>query len=140
MRTLMQQKKSLAIVVDEFGGTAGLVTLEDLVEEIFGDIEDEHDTQNLVARKVSDDEFEFSGRMEIERINEEFGLDIPGIGRLSHDRRVYLVSLSDIAEARRDRGNRELPVYYFTTKSYENRTCTHENREIRDFFVLSLPI
>ena len=62
------------------------------------------------------------------------------IGRLSHDRRVYLVSLSDIAEARRDRGNRELPVYYFTTKSYENRTCTHENREIRDFFVLSLPI
>ena len=72
MRTLMQQKKSLAIVVDEFGGTAGLVTLEDLVEEIFGDIEDEHDTQNLVARKVSDDEFEFSGRMEIERINEEF--------------------------------------------------------------------
>jgi len=77
MRTLMQQKKSLAIVVDEFGGTAGLVTLEDLVEEIFGDIEDEHDTQNLVARKVSDDEFEFSGRMEIERINEEFGLDIP---------------------------------------------------------------
>ena len=77
MRTLMQQKKSLAIVVDEFGGTAGLVTLEDLVEEIFGDIEDEHDTQNLVARKVSDDEFEFSGRMEIERINEDFGLDIP---------------------------------------------------------------
>ena len=77
MRTLMQQKKSLAIVVDEFGGIAGLVTLEDLVEEIFGDIEDEHDTQNLVARKVSDDEFEFSGRMEIERINEEFGLDIP---------------------------------------------------------------
>ena len=72
-----------------------------------------------------------------------FGWAVVGysrIGRLSHDRRVYLVSLSDIAEARRDRGNRELPVYYFTTKSYENRTCTHENREIRDFFVLSLPI
>ncbi|HIZ25842.1 MAG TPA: hemolysin family protein [Candidatus Barnesiella merdipullorum] len=77
MRNLMQQKKSLAIVVDEFGGTAGLVTLEDLVEEIFGDIEDEHDTQNLVARKVGEDEYEFSGRMEIGRINEEFGLDIP---------------------------------------------------------------
>ena len=77
MRNLMQQKKSLAIVVDEFGGTAGLVTLEDLVEEIFGDIEDEHDTQNLVARRVGEDEYEFSGRMEIGRINEEFGLDIP---------------------------------------------------------------
>ena len=61
MRNLMQQKKSLAIVVDEFGGTAGLVTLEDLVEEIFGDIEDEHDTQNLVARRVGEDEYEFSG-------------------------------------------------------------------------------
>ena len=77
MEIFMQQKKSLAVVVDEFGGTSGIVSLEDLVEEIFGDIEDEHDTQNLVARKVSDDEFEFSGRMEIERINEEFGLDIP---------------------------------------------------------------
>ena len=77
MRNLMQQKKSLAIVVDEFGGTAGLVTLEDLVEEIFGDIEDEHDTQNLVARRVGENEYEFFGRMEIGRINEEFGLDIP---------------------------------------------------------------
>lgn len=77
MRNLMQQKKSLAIVVDEFGGTAGLVTLEDLVEEIFGDIEDEHDTQNLVARRVGENEYEFSGRMEIGRINEAFGLDIP---------------------------------------------------------------
>ena len=77
MRNLMQQKKSLAIVVDEFGGTAGLVTLEDLVEEIFGDIEDEHDTQNLVACRVGENEYEFSGRMEIGRINEEFGLDIP---------------------------------------------------------------
>ncbi len=77
MRNLMQQKKSLAIVIDEFGGTAGIVTLEDLVEEIFGDIEDEHDTQNFIARKVGEDEYEFSGRMEINRINEEFGLDIP---------------------------------------------------------------
>ena len=55
MRRLLNEKRSMAIVVDEFGGTAGLVTLEDLVEEIFGDIEDEHDTQNLVARKVSAD-------------------------------------------------------------------------------------
>ncbi len=77
MRNLMQQKKSLAVVVDEFGGTAGLCTLEDLVEEIFGEIEDEHDTRNLIARQVGEEEYEFSGRMEIERINEEFGLSIP---------------------------------------------------------------
>ncbi len=77
MRALMQQKKSLAVVVDEFGGTAGLVTLEDLVEEIFGEIEDEHDTRNLTARQIGEGEYEFSGRMEIERINEEFDLDMP---------------------------------------------------------------
>lgn len=76
MRRLLSEKRSLAIVVDEFGGTAGLVTLEDLVEEIFGEIEDEHDKQRLIARKIDDDTFEFSGRVEVEYINEEFGLDL----------------------------------------------------------------
>lgn len=76
MRRLLAEKKSMAIVVDEFGGTAGLVTLEDLVEEIFGEIEDEHDKQNLIARKIDNDTFEFSGRVEMERINEEFHLDL----------------------------------------------------------------
>lgn len=76
MRRLLAEKKSMAIVVDEFGGTAGLVTLEDLVEEIFGEIEDEHDRQKLVARQVSEDSYEFSGRVEVERINEEFRLDL----------------------------------------------------------------
>lgn len=77
MRLFMQQKKSMAIVVDEFGGTAGLVTLEDLVEEIFGEIEDEHDRTNLVSRRTAEGEYDFSGRMEISNINEEFGLQIP---------------------------------------------------------------
>ena len=77
MRSLMQQKKSMAVVVDEFGGTAGIVTLEDLVEEIFGDIEDGHDMKNLVARRINEKEFEFSGRMEIEKINEMFDLGFP---------------------------------------------------------------
>lgn len=76
MRRMMAEKKSLVIVVDEFGGTAGLVTLEDLVEEIFGEIEDEHDRKRLVARRLADGSFEFSGRIEISAINEEFGLDI----------------------------------------------------------------
>lgn len=76
MRRLMAEKKSMAIVVDEFGGTCGLVTLEDLVEEIFGEIEDEHDHQKLVERQIGENEFEFSGRVEIEHINEKFDLDI----------------------------------------------------------------
>ena len=77
MQRLMGEKRSMAIVLDEFGGTSGMVTLEDLVEEIFGEIEDEHDRNHLIARQLSDTSYEFSGRMEIEEINERFHLDIP---------------------------------------------------------------
>lgn len=76
MRRMLADKKSMAIVVDEFGGTAGLVTLEDLVEEIFGEIQDEHDRDTLIMRRVAPDTYEFSGRAEIEAINEQFDLDI----------------------------------------------------------------
>jgi len=77
MRRLLQQKKSLAVVVDEFGGTAGLISLEDLVEEIFGDIQDEHDKSKLTCKETSPGIYEFSGRCEIAAINEQFHLDIP---------------------------------------------------------------
>lgn len=77
MRRLLQQKKSLAVIVDEFGGTAGLISLEDLVEEIFGDIQDEHDSSRLVKRHLGDGVYEFSGRCEIADINEQFSLDLP---------------------------------------------------------------
>ena len=77
MRTLMQQKKSLAVVIDEFGGTSGIISLEDLVEEIIGEIEDEHDNQSLVAKQLGNNEYLLSGRLEIERINEMFDIDIP---------------------------------------------------------------
>lgn len=77
MRRLLQQKRSLAVVVDEFGGTAGLVSLEDLVEEIFGDIQDEHDKSRLVAARIDEGTYEFSGRCEVTAINEQFGLDLP---------------------------------------------------------------
>jgi len=77
MQLFMQEHRSIAIVVDEYGGTSGLLTLEDLIEEIFGDIEDEHDKDNLVERKIGEKEYLFSGRLEIEYINETFNLNIP---------------------------------------------------------------
>ena len=77
MRTLMQQKKSLAVVVDEFGGTSGIISLEDLLEEIIGEIEDEHDNINLVAKETGEGEYLLSGRLEVERINEMFNLELP---------------------------------------------------------------
>jgi len=76
MKQLMARKKSLAVVVDEFGGTSGIVSLEDIIEEILGDIQDEHDVTNLIAKKT-DDGWLLSGRMEISHVNQMFGLDIP---------------------------------------------------------------
>lgn len=77
MQIFMQQKKSLGVVVDEFGGTSGLVSLEDIVEEIFGEIEDEHDTSNYVAKQLDNGEYLLSARLEIEKVNEMFDLDLP---------------------------------------------------------------
>ena len=77
MKTMLAEKKSMVVVVDEFGGTSGIVTLEDLVEEIFGEIEDEHDPKSFTAKKLNENTYVLSGRMEIDRINEMFDLDIP---------------------------------------------------------------
>jgi CBS domain containing-hemolysin-like protein len=77
MKLFMLQKKTIAVVVDEFGGTAGIITLEDIIEEIFGEIEDEHDTQDYVMEKVQDNEFLFSGRLEVKLANAKFGINIP---------------------------------------------------------------
>ncbi len=74
---LTQGKKTMAVVIDEFGGTSGIVSLEDLVEEIFGDIQDEHDTTRYIAKQTGEDEYLLSARLEIEKVNEMFDLELP---------------------------------------------------------------
>lgn len=77
MKIFMQQKKTLGVVVDEFGGTSGIVALEDIVEEIFGDIEDEHDSDKYIAKRTDDGDYVLSARLEIDKINEMFDLGLP---------------------------------------------------------------
>lgn len=80
MQIFLGQKKSIGVVIDEFGGTSGIVSLEDIVEEIFGDIEDEHDNTNYIAKQTADGDYILSGRLEIDKANELFNLGLPDSG------------------------------------------------------------
>ncbi|MDK2908713.1 MAG: magnesium and cobalt exporter, family [Bacteroidales bacterium] len=80
LKKLMTAKKSIAVVLDEFGGTSGIVTIEDLIEEIFGEIDDEFDKNSLTDNQINEKEFIFSGRVEIDYLNEKYNLDLPQDG------------------------------------------------------------
>jgi CBS domain containing-hemolysin-like protein len=77
LKMFVEEKKNVALVVDEFGGTSGMVTIEDVLEEIVGDIEDEHDTNDLTEKVISNNEFIFAGRLEIDYLNEKYQLNLP---------------------------------------------------------------
>jgi len=74
-----RDRKSIAWVVDEFGGTAGIITMEDVLEELFGEIEDEYDTEEFIEKQIAENEYLFSGRLELDYIEQKYGLDFPNI-------------------------------------------------------------
>ena len=77
LQLFIEQHRTIAVVVDEFGGTSGVVTMEDVMEEIFGEIQDEHDVTETTEKKISEDEYIFSGRLEIDLLNRKYDLHIP---------------------------------------------------------------
>lgn len=77
LNSLTRKRKSIAVVVDEYGGTSGMITVEDVVEELFGEIEDEHDVQELIDVRINENEFKLSARLEIDYLNEEYSINIP---------------------------------------------------------------
>lgn len=76
LAVLSKKRKSIAVVIDEYGGTSGIITVEDIIEELFGDIEDEHDSIALIEEKLGEDHYKFSARLEVDYINENYDLNL----------------------------------------------------------------
>ncbi len=77
LKVLIKKRKSIAVVLDEYGGTSGIITVEDIVEELFGEIEDEHDSTDFIEEQISDTSFKFSARLEVDYVNENYKLELP---------------------------------------------------------------
>lgn len=77
LNILIKKRKSISVVIDEYGGTSGMMTVEDIVEELFGEIEDEHDSIDLIEERLDEDEYRFSARLEVDYLNETYRLDLP---------------------------------------------------------------
>jgi len=77
LNILIKKRKSIAVVVDEYGGTSGMMTVEDIVEELFGEIEDEHDSVVLVEERIRDNFYKFSARLDVDYINEKYKVNLP---------------------------------------------------------------
>jgi CBS domain containing-hemolysin-like protein len=121
MIEMINQRKSLAVVVDEFGGTAGLVSMEDIIEEIFGEIEDEHDQDDLVKQQLNENTWLLSARLEIDQLNETHGWQLP-TGDYETLGGLILAHTKDLPKAG-DTVN--LPPYRFTIQStLDNRIDT----------------
>ena len=104
LRLFIQQNKSLAVVVDEFGGTSGILTIEDVMEEIFGDIEDEHDHEEFLEEKISDSIYHFSARLEIDYLNDKYKFDLPEseeyetLAGLILNKREHIPDINDVMD------------------------------------------
>jgi len=108
---LIKEHKSIAVVVDEFGGTAGIITVEDIIEEITGEIEDEYDTPDLIEKVISDNEYIFSGRAEIDYLNEKYQLNLPESD--DYETLAGLI-LSNYANIPKNNETIELQPFHFT--------------------------
>jgi putative hemolysin len=98
LEKFIKQKQGISIVIDEFGGTSGIITMEDVVEEIFGEIEDEHDSEELIEEVKSEDEYVFSGRQEITYLNSEYGLNLPESEKYETIAGLVVINYEDIPE------------------------------------------
>ena len=130
---LMQQRKSIAVVVDEFGGTSGIVTIEDLVEEIFGEIEDEYDVESKFIKQENKNEYVLSGRVEIDHLNDIYSLEIPEsdeystvAGYLLHHMQRFPKTYETVII-----GNYTFKILKVTNRKIEVvRLITDENKEV----------
>lgn len=98
LRRFIQRKRHLAIVVDEFGGTSGILTMEDIMEQLIGDIEDEHDIEDLIEEQIEPGYWRFSARLDVEDLNEKFGLDLPAMDAYETLGGLMLHHVEDIPE------------------------------------------